>query len=75
MSWSKRRGVAKQVYAEMAAMLSARRRQIAADLEAAVASELPALKLERAQFTVAIQTDAEQPTDVGNRSNRVYRSD
>ncbi len=56
---------AKQVYAEMAAMLSARRRQIAADLEAAVASELPALKLERAQFTVAIQTDAEQPTDVG----------
>lgn len=56
---------AKQVYAEMAAMLSARRRQIAADVEAAVASELPALKLERAQFTVAIQTDAEQPTDVG----------
>ena len=56
---------AKQVYAEMAAMLSARRRQTAADLEAAVASELPALKLERAQFTVAIQTDAEQPTDVG----------
>jgi DNA repair protein RecN (Recombination protein N) len=46
-------------YDALAAALSARRRIVAEELEARVAEELPALKLERAAFIVSIEVDAE----------------
>ncbi len=46
-------------YDEAAVQLSARRRQSAAHLRDAVMTELPALKLERAEFIVEMTTDAE----------------
>jgi len=52
-------------YDALAAALSARRRTVAEELEARVAEELPALKLERAAFIVSIETDAEERSDAG----------
>ena len=48
-----------EIYDKGAATLSARRHEAAAALEAAVDSELPALKLERAHFSVRMTKDAE----------------
>lgn len=45
--------------------LSTRRHAAAADLEAAVASELPDLKLGRAKFQVTMQTDPDEPQESG----------
>jgi DNA repair protein RecN (Recombination protein N) len=45
--------------------LSARRRKIAKQLDKSVHSELPALKLERAQFETRIDADAAKPTAQG----------
>ncbi|WP_417769971.1 DNA repair protein RecN [Stappia sp.] len=47
-------------YDAKALALSARRRQAGAALEAAVARELPDLKLERARFIVQVETDAQE---------------
>lgn len=46
---------ARVAHLDAAAALSAKRRSAAAALEAAVAAELPALKMERARFVVSIQ--------------------
>ena len=54
-----------RTYDALAAALSARRRVVAEELEARVAEELPALKLERAAFIVSIETDAEERSDAG----------
>jgi DNA repair protein RecN (Recombination protein N) len=51
---------AKAAYAKKAAALSARRQAVARQLEKAVGAELPALKLERAEFIVAIETDPQR---------------
>src|SRR5690606_22699929 len=56
---------AQQAYVEAASALSARRREAAAALEAAVAAELPALRLERARFTVALSSDRENGGPAG----------
>jgi DNA repair protein RecN (Recombination protein N) len=56
---------AREEYRNASATLSDSRRRAAAELEAAVAAELPALKLERASFSVAIDTDPGQPTAAG----------
>ncbi len=56
---------AKADYDAKAAALSRRRAATARRLEKAVNAELPALKLERAAFTVAIDTDTERATDTG----------
>ncbi|HWJ75002.1 MAG TPA: DNA repair protein RecN [Kaistia sp.] len=48
-----------------AAALSARRRAAADALELRVAEELPALKLERAAFIVAIESDGEERSESG----------
>lgn len=57
--------LAEAAYFEAARALSAARRAAAAELEKAVAAELPALKLERARFTVEIESDADRPTETG----------
>ncbi|KAA5602307.1 DNA repair protein RecN [Blastochloris sulfoviridis] len=49
---------AETAYRHAAAELSAKRRAVAAELDAAVNAELPALKLERARFFTEIVTDA-----------------
>jgi DNA repair protein RecN (Recombination protein N) len=56
---------AKSAYDEQAAALSKKRRTAAKRLERAVAAELPALKLERAEFIVAVETDAERGGEHG----------
>jgi DNA repair protein RecN (Recombination protein N) len=56
---------AKRRYENAAAELSAARRKAAAQLEAAVAAELPALKLDRARFFAEIETDPDHPSDSG----------
>jgi DNA repair protein RecN (Recombination protein N) len=56
---------ARNRYDNQAVALSAARRQAAAELESAVAAELPALKLERAKFIVEIESDPEQPGEAG----------
>lgn len=56
---------ARQAFDTRAAALSARRRAAADQLESAVAAELPALKLERAAFIVAIDSDSETRADTG----------
>jgi DNA repair protein RecN (Recombination protein N) len=56
---------ARAAYDKAAAALSAKRRQAAGHLEAAVAAELPALKLERATFSVAIDSDAGKVSNAG----------
>jgi DNA repair protein RecN (Recombination protein N) len=48
---------ARTAYDEAAASLSKKRRAAGKRLEKAVAAELPALKLERAQFLVAVESD------------------
>lgn len=48
-----------------AAELSAKRKHTAQDLEAAVASELPDLKLGRAQFLARMETNPEEPQETG----------
>ena len=56
---------ARERYDKAAAELSARRRRAARALEKAVAAELPALKLERAEFMVAIASDPARPAESG----------
>jgi len=56
---------ARRAFDGVAAALSARRRQAAEELEARVAEELPALKLERAAFIVGIESDPEERSDSG----------
>jgi DNA repair protein RecN (Recombination protein N) len=56
---------ARAAYDAAAAALSKRRRAAAKRLEKAVTAELPALKLERAEFLVAIETDAARASDMG----------
>lgn len=52
-------------YDEAAARLSELRRSAAANLEKAVAAELPALKLERAEFIVEMASEADDRTESG----------
>ncbi|MBC00728.1 MAG: DNA repair protein RecN [Rhodobacteraceae bacterium] len=52
-------------YDERAAALSAKRKAAAAGLEAAVAAELPDLKLDRARFIVNLESDPAQRTRDG----------
>ncbi|MCC0043373.1 MAG: DNA repair protein RecN [Brucellaceae bacterium] len=52
-------------YDEAAARLSELRRGAGASLEAAVAAELPALKLERAEFIVEMTSEAQDRTESG----------
>ncbi len=56
---------ARQVFDSRAAALSAARRVAAEALEQRVAEELPALKLERAAFIVAIDSDNDARSDSG----------
>ena len=57
--------LAGEAYQAAAVKLSAARRDAAAELEKAVSAELPALKLDRATFSVAIDTDPDQPSETG----------
>lgn len=57
---------ARNAYDREAAELSEGRRKAGAELEAAVAEELPALKLDRARFMAEIETAADQPSESGN---------
>ncbi|MEL6436281.1 MAG: DNA repair protein RecN [Pseudomonadota bacterium] len=57
---------AADVYDRAAAALSQRRKASAVDLEEAVMAELPALKLEKARFMVALETDAAQRAPHGS---------
>jgi DNA repair protein RecN (Recombination protein N) len=56
---------AKARYDTAAATLSTRRHSAATRLEKAVTAELPALKLERAEFIVAMESDAGKASDSG----------
>ena len=56
---------AREHYDKAAAELSARRKRAARSLERAVAAELPALKLERAEFMVVIDSDVGRPGETG----------
>lgn len=56
---------ARAAYDAVAAVLSERRRETARSLEAAVAAELPALKLERATFLVEMSSNAAQASGEG----------
>jgi DNA repair protein RecN (Recombination protein N) len=56
---------ARSAYDEQAASLSRKRKAAAKRLEKAVAAELPALKLERAEFIVAVEADPARATDAG----------
>jgi len=56
---------ARAAYDAKAATLSKQRRTAARRLEKAVAAELPALKLDRAEFLVAIDTDAARAAEEG----------
>ncbi len=56
---------ARRIYDERAAVLSRKRATAARRLEKAVTAELPALRLERAAFSVAIATDAATPVAAG----------
>jgi DNA repair protein RecN (Recombination protein N) len=58
-------GEARARYDERAALLSKQRATAARRLEKAVAAELPALKLERAAFMVAVSSDAGQAGAAG----------
>lgn len=57
---SREAALAREAYLQAAQALSAARRQAAGDLDAAVAAELPPLKMERARFITAI-TALEEP--------------
>ncbi len=56
---------ARSAYDEQAAALSKKRKAAAKRLEKAVAVELPALKLERAEFMVSMATDPARPSESG----------
>ncbi len=56
---------ARETYDAAAAGLSARRKTAAERLTAAVMAELPALKLERAEFSCAVTSDAANRQDIG----------
>jgi DNA repair protein RecN (Recombination protein N) len=56
---------AKARYDKAAAALSARRRKAATALEKAVTAELPALKLDRAEFMVAVESDPLAASEFG----------
>jgi DNA repair protein RecN (Recombination protein N) len=56
---------AKQRYDDRAAVLSDRRKKAARLLERAVAAELPALKLDRAELTVAVDSDPARAAETG----------
>ena len=56
---------AKALYEKAADLLSTARRKTAKLLDKAVASELPALKLERARFETDVQVDAAKPNSFG----------
>ncbi len=58
-------GKAREDYFVAARGLSAARQEAARELEAAVAEELPALKLERARFTAEITSDPDNPGETG----------
>jgi DNA repair protein RecN (Recombination protein N) len=53
--------IAREAYDAAAEKLSDRRRKVARALDKAVMAELPPLKLERARFETAIETDAGKP--------------
>jgi DNA repair protein RecN (Recombination protein N) len=57
--------LAGQRYDRAAAELSARRKRAARSLERAVAAELPALRLERAEFMVVIESEPERRGETG----------
>ncbi|MGD9739371.1 MAG: DNA repair protein RecN [Bauldia sp.] len=57
--------MARARYDAAASALSRERHRAAAELEVAVAAELPSLKLERAKFAVEIETDADLPGETG----------
>ncbi len=57
--------VAAADYEAAAVELSRRRHQAGKRLEAAVVAELPALKLERAHFSVVIESDSERASEAG----------
>ncbi len=52
---------ARKAYEDAADVLTARRIKVAKQLDKAVLNELPALKLERARFETAIESDASKP--------------
>ncbi len=56
---------ASDAYAKAADELSAARRKVAKGLDRAVLAELPALKLERARFETAVESDAARPAATG----------
>jgi DNA repair protein RecN (Recombination protein N) len=56
---------ARLAFEQAADDLSARRRKVAKQLDKGVLAELPALKLERAQFETSIEADAAKPTSSG----------
>jgi DNA repair protein RecN (Recombination protein N) len=56
---------AAEAYAKEADELSAARRKVAKALDKAVLAELPALKLERARFETAVESDAGRPGATG----------
>ena len=57
--------IARAAYEQAADDLSARRRKVAKQLDKAVSSELPSLKLERASFETAVESDASKPGPQG----------
>ena len=61
----KQAGAARQAYDEVAARLSAQRHGAAAGLAKAVMAELPALKLERAEFIVEFSSEADSRMEEG----------
>ena len=56
---------ARNKFEKLSDALSAKRKKAARQLDKAVLSELPALKLERAQFETALETDASKPGPSG----------
>jgi DNA repair protein RecN (Recombination protein N) len=56
---------ARAAYETAADDLSAQRRKVAKQLDKAVQAELPALKLEKAQFETAVESDASKPGSSG----------
>jgi DNA repair protein RecN (Recombination protein N) len=56
---------ARAAYEQAADDLSAKRRKVAKQLDKGVLAELPALKLERAQFETSIEADASKPSSAG----------
>ena len=64
---------AKARYDKAAAALSARRQKAARPLEKSVTAELPALKLERAEFKVAVESDPAQAAEKRHRHRRLHR--